>query len=323
MNFVVTYRCVETGAKKTVEIEADSRAEVFVEIKKRGINAISVSEGKQARTSSGLASIRRYSAIGVLAIVLALLGGLVAIFFTSERGKGLVREVKEIKGKTFVFENASQVEANPDTEKLAEVEEKPLELPPPPKDPKEVVQVLFAQTNSTGVIEDVVVRADGTRVRRVYDPRPVVFLNPCDQAIVTVLSIKPGQEIPPTPMDVNLEEAFEESLRTPIEINEDDSPEVKAQKLLVMETRQEIAELRKDGRKVADILNEHVSLHNANTEIRNDAMRELRDYVRTGDKEGAQVFLNAINTALEQIGADPIDMPQSPAERRLRNKLDF
>ena len=189
-------------------------------------------------------------------------------------------------------------------------------------DPKRVVKVFQAWTNGTGVVEDIVLLANGRRVRRVYDPRPVEFINPCDQAIVATLSIPAGQEIPPTPIDSNLDEAFEKSLSIPIEIKEDDPPDLKARKLLVIETRKQIAELKKEGWKVADILHDHIKVNNENAQIRNDAMRELRDIVKSGDAEGAHKYMVTINAAFSQMGIPDIDMPEHPADRRARLKAE-
>ena len=183
-----------------------------------------------------------------------------------------------------------------------------------------VEQVLIeARTNSnSGVIIERYRTPDGKTHRKVINPPPI-FTNPSDQIIALAISARAGQRIPPLPpmRPDQLNQAFVNSLSSPIEIKDDDKPEVAALKLAVSQTRSEIAELIKagDGRTVAEILQEHVETTNRNADMRAEAASQLRRILESQDPEMAEEYLSRANKLLQEYGINPLKMPSNSSVR--------
>lgn len=230
-------------------------------------------------------------------------------------------------------------EKNPtpmDSSEIPSVEKKSEPIPPPVTSvSKEVVptntptvvveepkveQVLIeARTNSnSGVIIERYRTPDGKTHRKVINPPPI-FTNPSDQIIALAMSARAGQRIPPLPpmRPDQLNQAFVNSLSTPIEIKDDDKPEVAALKLAVSQTRSEIAELIKagDGRTVAEILQEHVETTNRNADMRAEAASQLKRILESRDPELAEEYLSRANKLLQEYGINPLKMPSNSSVR--------
>ena len=318
MIFTVIYRD-RNGEKVAVELEAADKAAVWPMLRERGITALSVAEAaerpRKAKARPAAAPrVPKGPWRGLVAAFVVVALSLAAWWlFIRDDAEATGRESGRGRGRIAETAPAQSRAAETETETAAAEE---------PYDPHRVVKVYYAETNANGVIEQVVKRADGSKVRMVGNPEPVLFTNPSDQAISIVLSVPPGREMPPTPMEADLEAAFEESLKIPIEISEDDPPEVRAKKLLVSEARKEIAQMRKSGRKVVDILQEHIQINNENAQVRDDALRELRDICREGDFEGAEKYLMTMNVAFQQMGIPEIEMPATPVERRRQRQQE-
>lgn len=327
MTYTITYRDAQ-GAKTSLELNAADKAAVFAELRRRGISPITIAEGKSAApsrprrapTATKPASPRtppswRRGALAGLAVIIIVLAITYSFLGRSrrahERPAATPTASSAAVERTSAATTARPADANAEGDDTEAAARPKRELKP-----TDVVKVEKAQTNSNGVVEEVVVKANGERVRRVYNPRPVLFTNPSDQAIMTTFSFQPGAEIPPTPMPADLDEAFERSLAEPIEINDDDPADVRAQKLLVREMREEIAKRRESGMSVADILHQHIKINNENAQIRSSAMAELREILREGDEEGAEKFITTMNVGFQQLGIPELEMPLTPAERR-------
>ena len=170
--------------------------------------------------------------------------------------------------------------------------------------------VLSVVTNKSGYIVERVQLPDGTTAKRVHTPPPI-FDNVSDQMIAMVVSVPPGQSIPPLPHDSNLDESFRKSLGTEIKILETDTPEVRELKAAVLATRVELAELIKKGYTVQQALDEHCRLANENADIHASALVEMKALLKAGDLEGAQKYAERMNAALKEMGAQTVPVPQT------------
>lgn len=151
-------------------------------------------------------------------------------------------------------------------------------------------------------------------------PKPKIpfATSPSDQAIANVISLGPGHAIPDTPMasEEKMERDFEESLKHPIVIEDDDSPHIKQLKEQIIAIREEIVERRKEGKTVKQILMEHKEQVNANVDLRRNAMKQFREIRAEQGDEAAWTYMEKANTVLDKAGAQRITWSLSAAERR-------
>ena len=176
-------------------------------------------------------------------------------------------------------------------------------------------------TSNIGVVNEVWVMPNGKRWGRQIDPPPI-FSNPSDQTIAMALGDRSGSPIPPYPGfdDANLNQEFANSLLSPIEIKESDSPRLAALKLAVMETRREIARLIKAGdtRSVGEILRDHVAENNRKAELQGEALKGYYSALKEGGDAAAAEYLEKVNKALESYGVEPIKSQSNESKGRRR-----
>ena len=327
MTFTVTYRGKD-GALREERVEAANRAECVAECRKRGISPTGIKEGKPGDSGksgkSGISGIsgKLWFAIGV-ALVIAIAGG--AWWWFGGRGATALPaeapakpKVEKPKPKTasvqrqgsekpaVVETNANEtvkapaggVAAAGDTKKPCAT--KP-SWPPPPVERDENGRVI----PPPGAIT--------------LDSQKSIFKHNSDTYIAMLISPRPGEALPPMPAPgPAMEEEFRASLKEPIEMSPDDTPEDRATKLAVSAAREEIKRLLDAGEKFADIVSEHEKLLRENNEVREKALEEYRELLKSGDEKGADKYFRTINVALQQMGVPPMEKPKSHEETRAR-----
>ena len=155
------------------------------------------------------------------------------------------------------------------------------------------------------------------KTHKVYRPsRPPIFKHGTDQLLAMALCGSENRSMPPLPISGNLDKRFLDSLKDPIEIGPDDSPEIAARKQTVIDARARMKELMDAGGSFSEILADHQKLFNENVKIRSDAARELQRIVDDGDTEGTRQYLLKVNLALQQMGIKELDEPKTTEERR-------
>lgn len=168
------------------------------------------------------------------------------------------------------------------------------------------------KTNKFKIVETVVT-ADGKRHRLLSDP-PGISEFGTDQLIAMALQSADGRSAPmPGLSGKSLDAQFKESLKTPIVINEDDSPQLKKIKQDVIAAREDMAAMIADGRSVAEVLQESVKVNKENADTRNSCLKEYREILKSGDIDSAKKYLLKINIALQQMGIKEI--PESGRDR--------
>lgn len=313
MVFSVRYRKPD-GTLDHIEVEAESRSAVFPILEKRGLKAIRVDEAKAksvawnrpncsgggARSIKGgvETSVWRVVIVGFVVVALIAVG---CYYFTSAKSvlqpevvesvdmkPESVEIVKSSNMKHQMDASAAAQETNKVTRKLAADER--LDL--------------ISMTNSQGEVMERWRTADGKTHARLIPPPPV-FDNPIDQALSIVLSVPPGQTLPPMPsLGPKAGDQFADALKKPIEIKDTDSEAVKRAKLIVQAGRQQLLEAISRGQTVNEVLAEHCETLNDNAKLRTEVGREYRKLIEEGDTESAEQYREKANEILERAGAD-------------------
>lgn len=169
---------------------------------------------------------------------------------------------------------------------------------------------------NNGIVVERLYTADGKRHRINHVP-PSIFTHASDEYLGIILSTPPGMPMAPLPdlsRDGSIEEAFLESLKEQIEINDADSEETKEIKLKVMAARESMDALLRQGFGFAEVLEQERQLHNENVTVRAQVIAEYGELVRKANAEDAEIYRTRINEQLEKMGIEPI-----PAKQKLSN----
>jgi len=143
--------------------------------------------------------------------------------------------------------------------------------------------------------------------------RPSAYKTKTEQLLAMAMSVPPGSAIPPLPITQGLDSDFANSLTNVIVIYDDDDDRTAAIKEDVAITKNQLLELVKQGRSVADVLKEYQDTTNERAEVRNAAQRELTDLIKNGTPEEAKAYLDKVNKAFTELGVEPIAMPRQSA----------
>lgn len=143
-------------------------------------------------------------------------------------------------------------------------------------------------TNTNGITTERLVLANGKKKKKVRHPKPI-FKYSSDDLIATAISARPGESMPPLPIDSSIDKEFAESLLSPIRINDDDSDEVKDIKAKVIETRAYLVNEIKQGGSVYQALMDHQAELARISDSRLMAIQEMQ---RVRDEMGEDAAIN-------------------------------
>ncbi len=136
--------------------------------------------------------------------------------------------------------------------------------------------------------------------------RKTMFKNGTDQLIYLAVFASNGHSIPPLPrIDKADTDRFINSLRKPIEIEDDDTDQVKEMKKSVMEIRNSIAEIieQNPDMELSDVLNAHRDEFNNALNLHAEAKRGYDKLIEEGDLEAAEIYREKANEILDECGA--------------------
>lgn len=179
----------------------------------------------------------------------------------------------------------------------------------------EVVSSSATTNNTDGAIVERLKLADGRTVKVVSLPKPL-FENPSDQLIAMALSSQPRQVVAPMPIDANVEQAFLDSLLSPIKVNEDDPVNVKELKANVIEARAYIADEVKAGKSVREVLEEYQRQMNDIADRHLMAVQEVQKIKAEYGIEEARQFAIRVNEAFRARGVPEISVPGENEHQR-------
>lgn len=300
-------------------VEADSRAAVFQILKKRGISAVSVSEGanapkRPAASGNGKPSPVRGIVAGLVVVALAV----VAYFALSPSEKPSTPERPERPKaeKPKPAKPTADKGERPVRPQVSTTTAPATNAPAAKKvDPNERLD-LVATTNKSGEVMERWRTPDGKTHARLIPPPPI-FDNVIDQTLSIALSVPTGHTLPPMPsLGPNSDKQFAEALKKPIKIKDDDPENVKKAKLLVQAGREAILDALASGKSVQEILADHCATVNDNAELRNQVAKEYRKLVADGDMEMAEQYRESANKVLEKSGAEPVPQHSSTPRRQ-------
>lgn len=325
MIFTVTYRNKE-GKRDSLALDVPNRDAVWAELKARGISAISVKDGaEQKRAGNGERGMGNGLAKGLLAgvaVVALAIGAWVFLTDAPER----VPPADEARQKRVKDEAVKKLPAASPSTGKGERMARPAATNVPvanamtkKTDPNERLD-LVAITNRSGEIMERWRTPDGKTHARLIPPPPV-FDNVIDQTLSIALSVPPGHSLPPMPsLGPNATKAFEDALKKPIVIKDDDPENVKRAKLLVQSGREAISEALKSGKSVQEIIADHCAAVNDNAELHNAVSAEYRKLVAEGDMDAAEEYRAKANEILEKAGADSVPRHGTNARRPVNQK---
>lgn len=289
--YVVFYRG-QDGSRQSLELDVASKADVFAELKVRGLTAICIEERAKSRMRRKDAS-SRFTTIVILILVGAFL--LTALFF--------------VLNKTRIDHKE-----NSESQKIAETS--PAERPT--KKPHTRSFVAKRQVVKTGKIDKPVIENSGALFKPEFKGRLVkwkhrekpVFKNTFESFVGSIITAIPGERFLDIDLEDEFDEAFKASLTNRIEITSDDSEEVAELKRAVIEAKEEVRRQVAEGMRPRDIVTAARDELNKVADYRDNLQQEFDNYLVT-EKDPAEVlrFVKEANDILAEYGALPLEAP--------------
>lgn len=156
---------------------------------------------------------------------------------------------------------------------------------------------------------------------------PYEFLqHPSEQEIASIINIVPGTEMIEKPeFGESFNRDFINAMLDKIEINDDDSEEVRQMKSDVAEAKKQIAKIcKEEGKKPNQVMSEYATSLFELSKYKLNLEEELRAANNNADISNAdlQDYYRAANKILEKKGLDPIEVPafKGRARRLERNQ---
>ena len=295
--WTVTYR-EKSGLKTSVVIEAEDRAGVFAELKQRGINAISITEGavkaKRSATSGGVSK----GVWGVVAAVVAvaLIGVVWMVMQGEEASVEVKKESKRSKEVSYVNTNATtKVVVNKDEEKV-----KPTEASADGK--KDTTRE--AKTRERGQVWGTAAKFE--EAKRLGKKPAFRFVSESYLAMYAI----PGETVPPMPRFPNFEEDVKTALVTPIDVLPSDTPEQVHLKEIVAGMKEELRQFIKDGGTISQYYDELERRQEKEANYYSEAFQMVQTESKGEDKDFAFELWKKTNKHLQEQGIKQIPLPR-------------
>lgn len=317
-NFSVTYRGND-GKPSVIQIAAEDRQGVFQELAKRGISAVRIEEttgkvktrkaavpnksGKSPAVGKGLAA-------GLLVVAVAV----VAWYFLSATKTDAPEENKSRK-------QAKIAEVTPVKAPPAKAEE-PKPEPPKPIDPN-------ARPTKVGETLNGYIKLPSGRLHRVLGVvtnsatasikgKYEIFDHSCENEIAGFMAMEPGQGLVGTPRyNGRFTKDFLESLKHPIIVSQDDTPEDAALKRAVIQAKIDLKDAYDRGEDIEQIMLDTRKEMQDLARYKQELKQQLHEMVK-GDSEMTteemEDLVNAANQMLDAKGIAP--MKFGPLTRR-------
>ena len=297
------------GVLKNGNLQATDRADALRQIKTMGHMPVSVTESKAIVSNVAWKPARHLISRMIIAGI-AIVAGL-AIWRFADQGPALENPVPD-KMQTASGKSSSPViQSQSVDEETSSVATSPVEpiphkmgspshqqaAPPPPQ------SAPLSQRPQTDMPEAVAEEEQKPQ-------RPNQFKNSTEQLLAMAMSAPPGAMIPPLPIPGNLDEDFINSLTNTIMIYDDDDERTAQLKESVAVAKNQMLELLKEGRSVADVLKEYQETANERAAIRSEAQRELNALYRSGQTQEAQEYMEKINASFRGMDIEPVSLPK-------------
>lgn len=314
MNWSVTYRR-KTGGQAVDVFEAESRKALFKVLADKGISAIRIEQGTRKRPQAKPALKRSPKATrGIIAGLVVVGLALAAWHFLSAEMEAQKPETISVPKKASKIVEATPAPFIPKSVEVIKVE-------PPKPDPNarptkvgEVVNgYVLLPSGRLHKRQGVITNSVASRAKGAYH----IFDHACDNEIACYLSMKPGDAlVGPARYTGKFKDKFLESLKTPIIVTEDDTPEQAQLKRDVIAAKLELKDALDRGEDIEQIMldtrQELQDMARYKMELRKQ-FNELRRAEGTTD-EDVDTLLEACNKMLESKGIAP--MKFGPITRR-------
>ncbi len=305
MIFNVTYRD-KSGEMKSLELDVPNKAAVWAELKKRGISAIAVHEGKASRASGGKSPSAVRGIVAGIAVVALAIG---AWFFfkdgtpaPKDEGKAKpkrVREVKPAKPKS----PKPAVDTNK-VEKPAPVTVAETKVEPEPEAPKPNPRL--APSTAKKYPRRVIPRKPEPPQKFKYDS---------DDLIGGFLEITPGDQIEGGLRFDKIGRDFEKSLTEDVALAEGQDNEYNRQlREQVREIKKEIQKImREENKTFGQVMQEQFDQLIEMGQYKRDLEQELRKIRKSGEytAEEYDKFIEGCNKMLENKGCSHLKVPKA------------
>ena len=314
MDWTITYRG-KNGVLEQMPLEVESREAAFKELANRGVSAIRIEQAKgsaKPRTASPKGSGKPSAVFkGALAGAIVVVAAASAFWLLTGD-----KSVPEQSKKEVV--RIAEVTPTPSTPKPAEGK---IEAPPkidPNARPTKVGETLngYIKLPSGRLhrVLGVVTNSATASIKGKYE----IFDHACENEIAGFLSMEPGQGLVGTPRyNGRFKRDFLESLKHPIIVSKDDSPENAALKRNVIQAKLELKEALDRGEDIEQIMLDTRKEMQDLARYKQELKQQLHEMVKGDSKmttEEMENLLKAANQMLDAKGIAP--MTFGPLTRR-------
>ena len=311
MDWEVTYRAKD-GKPATDVLEAASKSEVFSILAEKGLSAIRVeaSQRKKAKAFSAKKATHKTAVFLILAFLVVAISSAIYLVVRAKRPSNTSDDtqpkVKQIKPRHST-PVVPKVDNKPRSNESSEVQ-----LTKRERDLKQI-RDLYGD-NIPENLKPVVYFLEHPP-KQVFKVKSNLsyFRHPSERKIAGVAFAEPGSYFVVKPeFDEAFNKDFINALVDKIEINEDDSDEVKVGKSAMTELKKEIADIcRKEGKTPSEVMNEHASSMFELGLYQRDLEKEIERIHTNPDYTDADVedFCKAANELLKSKGLPPMPFP--------------
>ena len=148
-----------------------------------------------------------------------------------------------------------------------------------------------------------------------------LFTQPSDNIISGIISARPGTTFLPIEIGEQFEKDFKESLKHPIELKDDDTPDERAIKEDMIDARNYLEEIMKNGESVAEAVRTAREEIDKVTEYRSKLNDNLMLLLQGGSEQDVAQYLEESNKLLEEYDAIPLHISKF-GWKRLRERVE-
>lgn len=141
-----------------------------------------------------------------------------------------------------------------------------------------------------------------------------IFTNSAENIIGGLLSARPGERFLPVDLGEDFDMDFEESLKSPIVIKDDDSIEDALIKEAVIKAKEQIAAGMESGQKPSEVVMSMRDEMNRIADYRDLLQEDFDKMKETADAEKIMSYLREANMLLDEFGAERLDLPEDEIE---------
>ena len=301
-----------------MSLEAESREAVFKELARRGLTAIRIQESngkvKPRKTSPKGGSKPSGAFKGAIAGLIVVIAAVGAWYFLTQKQETTQPESKPKKTARIAEVTPAPAAPKPVEEKV----EEPPKIDPnarPTKVGETVNGYIKLPSGRIHRVLGVVTNSATASIKGKYE----IFDHACENEIAGFLSMEPGQGLVGTPRyNGRFKRDFLESLKHPIIVSKDDSPEDAALKRNVIQAKIELKEALDRGEDIEQIMLDTRREMQDLARYKQELKQQMHEMVKSSEgemtTEEMQDLLDAANKMLDAKGIAP--MTFGPLTRR-------